>query len=223
VCARDASIVFAVSQFLSAEIASTIGRRVDVVTPFVGDEFVPSGVEQSGSVLFVGRLLRKKGIEFLCEVASHLPSVSFEITDFISPWTAPTEEHRALRALVRQQENCTLVPSPPTRAALARLMASAGVVFVPSQWAEPFGLVSIEAQAVGSRVVVTARGGLPETVIDPGSFVVSADAPGDAAAALVKALSGGPPDPQVSHEVRTRFSLARSSACLERLLVKGAR
>lgn len=47
-----------------------------------------------------------------------------------------------------------------------KMFASAKVWIVPSLWAEPFGRVSIEAQAADRAVLVANVGGLPETVID---------------------------------------------------------
>lgn len=46
------------------------------------------------------------------------------------------------------------------------MFASAALWIVPSLWAEPFGRVSIEAQAADRPVLVANRGGLPETVFD---------------------------------------------------------
>lgn len=48
----------------------------------------------------------------------------------------------------------------------ASMFASAQLWIVPSLWAEPFGRVSIEAQAAGRAVLVANRGGLSETVAD---------------------------------------------------------
>ncbi|UOK72804.1 glycosyltransferase family 4 protein [Ancylobacter polymorphus] len=47
------------------------------------------------------------------------------------------------------------------------MFASARLWLVPSRWAEPFGRVSIEAQAADRAVLVAGTGGLPETVLDP--------------------------------------------------------
>lgn len=43
------------------------------------------------------------------------------------------------------------------------------LLVVPSLWEEPFGRVSIEAQQAGLPVIVSDKGGLPETVIDGSS------------------------------------------------------
>lgn len=53
-------------------------------------------------------------------------------------------------------------PNGSVRAA----MAGAHAVVVPSVWAEPFGIVAIEAMAVGSPVVASRTGGLVDIVRD---------------------------------------------------------
>jgi glycosyltransferase involved in cell wall biosynthesis len=45
-------------------------------------------------------------------------------------------------------------------------MARAAIVVVPSRWAEPFGLVALEAMASGAALVCSPRGGLPEVAGD---------------------------------------------------------
>jgi spore coat protein SA len=46
------------------------------------------------------------------------------------------------------------------------LYRACDVVVVPSIWAEPFGLVVLEAMASGTCVVASAVGGLPEVIDD---------------------------------------------------------
>jgi glycosyltransferase involved in cell wall biosynthesis len=55
------------------------------------------------------------------------------------------------------------------------MYSRASVWIVPSKWAEPFGMVSIEAQAAGRSVFVSDRGGLPETVPTPDHIVAGFD------------------------------------------------
>ena len=45
-------------------------------------------------------------------------------------------------------------------------MARAAIVVVPSRWAEPFGLVALEALASGAALICSPRGGLPEVAGD---------------------------------------------------------
>lgn len=52
------------------------------------------------------------------------------------------------------------------------MFASAKVWIVPSLWEEPFGRVSIEAQAANRPVLVIKKGGLPETVANQ-KYVIS--------------------------------------------------
>lgn len=44
------------------------------------------------------------------------------------------------------------------------LMSKMDLFIVPSEWSEPFGRVSVEALRSGNRVLVSSKGGLPETV-----------------------------------------------------------
>jgi glycosyltransferase involved in cell wall biosynthesis len=56
--------------------------------------------------------------------------------------------------------------------ALWELMRGARVVVVPSLWPEAFGLVALEAMSVGTPVIVSDRGALPEIVGPSGAGTV---------------------------------------------------
>lgn len=69
-------------------------------------------------------------------------------------------------------------------------MAQAGIVVVPSRWAEPFGLVALEALASGAPLICAPRGGLPEVAGDVAVYA-DPDRPEEIAAAI-KALAADP-------------------------------
>ena len=208
--------VAAVSGALAAAAASTLGRdreSVAVVAPFVGDAFTRLDADPTpGWVLAPNRLLAKKGVRQLV-AASHEPALAAKrigITDFLSPWAAPTEEHRALRAVVTGAPSCELVPPPTTREAMAALVSRAEVVVVPSIGPEGFGMVAAEAQAVGVPVVSSGLGGLAEVTLAPSRTVDPFDAP-ELADAIVAASGVGNADRlALRREARRRWSLGRS-------------
>jgi glycosyltransferase involved in cell wall biosynthesis len=80
-------------------------------------------------------------------------------------------------------------------AGVARLLATADILVMPSLWPEPFGLIGQEANRQGVPVVAYATGGIPEWLTEG---VNGCLAPGDPptveglAAALVRCLSDRP-------------------------------
>ena len=73
------------------------------------------------------------------------------------------------------------------RSDIARLLASMDILAVPSRW-ETFGLVVIEAMAMGTPVVAARVGGLPEIVVDGETGVLVERGPAAFAQALVALL-----------------------------------
>ncbi len=67
------------------------------------------------------------------------------------------------------------------------LFQSADIVVVPSEWAEAFGLVVIEAMACGAAVVASDAGALPEVVGEAGLIFKAGDA-NDLAAKLQRLI-----------------------------------
>lgn len=56
-----------------------------------------------------------------------------------------------------------LIPAQKTVPGIAKLLARSDILLMPSVFAEPFGMLSVEAQHAGCRVVASNVGGLPET------------------------------------------------------------
>ncbi len=105
-----------------------------------------------------------------------------------------------------------MVGSRKTPAAMAALMARHDIVVIPSNsqyWHETFGIVSIEAQHAGCRVVASDDGGLPET--DCGGVVLVKPDNAEALAwGIIKAADSGPVSPAARHDAGARFTVAQS-------------
>jgi glycosyltransferase involved in cell wall biosynthesis len=179
----------AVSHALAAAVAAALRRpaaAVSVVVPFVDRElFAVPPRPEPGLVLSPNRLMIKKGVQELALIAGH-PSMRTRrvlITDYLSPWTTPTAEHLALRAIV-EASAAHLIGPPSSRAGMAALYARAEVVVCPSIHPEGLGLTALEAQAAGVPVVSSGLGGLREACLrpdliadphDPPSFIAAID------------------------------------------------
>jgi D-inositol-3-phosphate glycosyltransferase len=134
--------------------------------------FRPEGkVAPRGSarrILYVGRLVERKGIGNLITALPDVPGAELVIAGGPHPAGLDLDpEVRRLRALAARHGVRRRVRflGRVDHAELPALYRSADVVAcVP--WYEPFGIASVEAMACGVPVVVAAVGGLADTVID---------------------------------------------------------
>jgi len=134
-------------------------------------------------LLYVGRIDARKGIDTAVDALAGLPR---EAT--LTVIGAGDERHLAeLRARAGAR---VAFAGPHDRDALKRAYADADVVLFPVRWEEPWGLVPLEAMAMGRPVVATGRGGSAEYLRDGENalFFDAGDAPGLAAA--VRRLAG---------------------------------
>lgn len=196
---RGADLLLAVSQWLAALVAPSASAPVDVVAGHVDvDNFRPlAGPRWPRTIVFAGKLDPNKGLDVLLD-AFDLPTLAGWRLVVCSP-LPPVSGFERWQADVLGRLDChprvqRLVPLFEPRE-LARVLGAATVVAVPSVGDEALGLVSAEAQACGTPVVVSDSGGLPETV-DPGQtgLVVARGDPVALAEAIVAApdLPGDP-------------------------------
>ena len=105
-----------------------------------------------------------------------------------------------------------MVASCKTPARMAALMARHDIVVMPSNsqyWHETFGIVSIEAQHSGCRVVASDDGGLPET--DCGGVVLVRPDNAEALAwGIREAVDSGPLSPTARRGAGMRFTVGQS-------------
>jgi glycosyltransferase involved in cell wall biosynthesis len=134
-------------------------------------------------LLYVGRVVPTKGVATAIKAIALLPEeASLEVDGYGAP--EMIEELTALAHSLGVSGRVTFVRSP--RSALADRYSEADVVLFPSEWAEPFGLVPLEAMARGTPVVATGTGGSGEFLHDGVNSLLFP--PGDPAA-LAEAVS----------------------------------
>jgi len=144
-------------------------------------------------VLFVGRLARKKGVEYLIRAFPEVLACHPDARLLVVGDGPCRGELEALSSQLQLQGHiCFAGPQPP--AALPPLYQNSHVFVGPSVVArsgdtEAFGLVFVEAMAAGRPVVGTAVGGIPEVVIAGRTgLVVEPQSPDSLAAAINRLL-----------------------------------
>jgi glycosyltransferase involved in cell wall biosynthesis/phosphoheptose isomerase len=119
-------------------------------------------------LLYVGRLVQRKGVGNVISALPRMPGVELVVAG--GPERARLErdpEARRLLELAREHGVADRVTmrGRVERERLPALMRSADAV-VSAPWYEPFGIVPLEAMACGVPVIATAVGGMIDSVVD---------------------------------------------------------
>lgn len=216
---RDRTLI-ATSRFaarLWADFLDVDPPTIEVVHPFAEPVFarVPRPLPVPGQVrvLYAGRLTPEKGIyTLLAALHSDLVVGDERLSFTVTLAGADRPQGRIIRRLLDAHPGVSVVAARRTPAAMAALMVDFDVVVMPSNgqyWHETFGIVSIEAQHAGCRVVASDDGGLPET--DCGGLVLVAPDDAEAlAAGIVRAVRAGPLAPPQRSAAAREFTVAQS-------------
>jgi len=197
---RVATAAFTINE-VAGEILRSKGFRRPIVRAFHGvdeSEFRPLDASELRSRLglggpivgYVGRLIRKKGVNVLVEAAARMdPRPSLLIV-------GDGEERDALVAQARElgiEETTRFLPAVPHEEVPLYLSAM-DVMVLPSirsrDFNEPFGRVLVEAMACGVPVVGTTCGSMGLVLGDAGLLVPDGDA-----AAIAEAVASLVEDP----------------------------
>ena len=121
--------------------------------------FRPPPKDGPPRVAFLGRLVPHKGVDWLIEAASRVPTLQVDVAG-----TGPDSFESDLRALadrldIRDRVHFHGWLGPADSRAL---LLNARAVAVPSTWHEPAGLVTLEAASAGRAVIASDVGGIPE-------------------------------------------------------------
>lgn len=137
----------------------------------------------SGRLLCVGRLDERKGVD---TAVAALPLMADDTTLTV----VGEGDEQVRRALLRQVGELDLqdrvsVVGGRTRGELPEIFGEHDALIFPVRWDEPWGLVPLEAMALGRPVVATAPGGSAEYLRDgENALVVERDDPGAIARAV---------------------------------------
>lgn len=136
----------------------------------------------------VGRVEPRKGVHHALEALAQLPAeAQLAVVGAAEPGYV-----QELRVRARELGVAHRLHLEGTVRDVAGTYAAADAVLFPVTWDEPFGLVPVEAMAVGRPVVGTATGGARDVLADGDNALVVA--PGDPAAlaAAVRRLAADP-------------------------------
>ncbi len=190
---RRADVVVGYSQAMGRHLEAAGLERRRVVPYFPTLDPYDGAVGEPGRrIIFAGRLVASKGAATLLHAARGLDAEVVLCGDGV-------ELGRLQRLAARLGIGKRVgFRGWLSASELARELAEAAVVAVPSLWPEPFGLVGIEGFAAGRPAVGSATGGIPEWLEDGRSGLTVAA--GDATA-LGQALGALLDDPERRREM----------------------
>jgi glycosyltransferase involved in cell wall biosynthesis len=137
-------------------------------------------------LLYIGRVVEQKGVATAIESLALLPSSA---TLRVLGEGDSGYRQRLERLAARLNVSVSFEPPRP-REELASVYREADAVVFPVEWPEPWGLVPLEAMALGRPVVATGRGGSGEYLRDgENALIFEAGSPAGLAASL-RTLAG---------------------------------
>ena len=167
---RESDCIIAISEFIRSKLIEKGCPPEKIKVHYIGvdvDKFKPDpNIKREPIVLFVGRLVEKKGCEYLiramAEVQRVMPDVELVL---IGDGNLRPKLEKLASDLLRNYSFLGVQTPEQVKAWMNRACVfSVPSIIAKSGDAEGFGIVFTEAQAMGLPVVSFASGGIPEAV-----------------------------------------------------------
>ena len=110
-------------------------------------------------ISFIGKLNRAKGYDLFGEAI-------IKILDKYPEWKAVVIGDELREKLIFKHKNL-MIKGFKEHSYVLNLLKKISISIICSRWEEPFGRTSLEASSRGSAVIISKRGGLPETTKHP--------------------------------------------------------
>ncbi|HSK77243.1 MAG TPA: glycosyltransferase family 4 protein [Thermoanaerobaculia bacterium] len=215
---------------VSQALADDLGTpSVVIPNPYRESLFrVLPGIERTGELLFVGRLVSDKGVDLLLDALALLSREGLEprLTVVGEGPEAPRLREQAGRLGIAGRVELLGTRRDET---LVEILNRHRILVVPSRYNEPFGIVALEGIACGCVVVGSRGGGLGEAIGDCGRTFPNGDA-GALARELAELLRHPEADSTYRRHAarhlarhRTEAVTAATLRLFETLLPRGAR
>lgn len=146
------------SRYMARELAlaGLDPARIEVLPPFVQGLGAPPGPRRRAHHLLACRLVERKGVLTACQAARLLPAGP--------PLVVAGDGSLApeVTRLAQASGGRLVYAGWADRPQMGRLLAQAASLWLPSLWAEPFGIAGLEALALGVPVAASLVGGVED-------------------------------------------------------------
>lgn len=160
--AKNVDLFIAPSLFLKKMLikAGWPENKIDIINNAFNPSLIaPANIKKENYFLYYGRLSPEKGIDLAIQALEANPTLSLKIAG-----TGPEDERLQTMGSRAVRDGRLDFLGWQEGEALAKLIAQAQAVLIPSRWLENFPLSALEALSLGTPVIAANIGGLPEII-----------------------------------------------------------
>jgi len=188
---NNADHIIAVSQAAARFMSYFTSKDIEVIPNGINvNEFALVTKEFDGkSILFVGRLVYRKGLHKLLRIMEYVAHENREAHLTIVGSGYLSLLIKVMIRTLNLNKNVT-VKKKLLKSELIKLYQGANVFVMPSIYGESFGIVLLEAMACGVPVLASPVGGIPSIIIDGKTgFLLKNRKPSDIAESILNIIS----------------------------------